>query len=307
MAIFGVNLKRFDVHKDLGGICLEKDPFQWINDIVNACVNNGLGEGEDPVILFPPENAVYSAKRTLVTFPKEKIRNIFIGTQGVHMEDVKTGGNFGAFTTNLPAAAASSMGLSHTLIGHSEERKYLTDLYNLSENRDQSKGATFLNTVLKKEILCALRRALKVVICVGETLEERGEGPFNDAQKENIKQILGEQLYGICDNDEVKKLKEGIVAIAYEPRWAIGPGRTPPGPEYIGFVADFIKDTLNGILGLSTPVLYGGGLKRENAADIGRIPSIGGGLVALTKFTDPIAFDPGELKVIIDLFTGKIS
>ena len=43
------------------------------------------------------------------------------------------------------------------------------------------------------------------------------------------------------------------------------------------------------------PVVYGGGLKRENAAEIGRIGSIDGGLVTLTKFTDPIGFDVGEL------------
>ena len=90
---------------------------------------------------------------------------------------------------------------------------------------------------------------------------------------------------------------EGIdlskVTIAYEPVWAIGPGKVPPGREYIEDIARFIKSVVN------CPVVYGGGLKIENAEMIASIPEVDGGLIALTKFGADFGFTLEDFEKIV--------
>ena len=92
----------------------------------------------------------------------------------------------------------------------------------------------------------------------------------------------------------------GKVVIAYEPVWAIGPGKTPPGKEFIQEVAQVIKGITGGL-----PVVYGGGLKTDNAAMLASIPEMDGGLIALTRFTWEIGFYPDEYIDIIHTYFGK--
>ena len=63
------------------------------------------------------------AAEKLASFPAQETRSINLGCQGVFREDITPGGNFGAFTTNRPAAAAKNLGCTWTIIGHSEERR----------------------------------------------------------------------------------------------------------------------------------------------------------------------------------------
>lgn len=90
------------------------------------------------------------------------------------------------------------------------------------------------------------------------------------------------------------------LTIAYEPIWAIGPGKPPPGAEYIAFVTKLIQAFVEHHLGFLPNVVYGGGLKEENAAAIAGIDSLSGGLVALTRFSGSIGFYPDELKKIVE-------
>jgi triosephosphate isomerase len=137
---------------------------------------------------------------------------------------------------------------------------------------------------------------------VGETLEEKGEGSF-DEQKPRIEKVLRSQL-----NAGLKGIDEWIgkrmITIGYEPIWAIGPGKIPPGEEYIGFVSAYIKSVLKQMYGVDFPVVYGGGLKEENAGMISGIDTIDGGLVALTRFSGDIAFEPDGLRRIINKYIG---
>jgi len=87
--------------------------------------------------------------------------------------------------------------------------------------------------------------------------------------------------------------------IGYEPIWAIGPGKTPPGKDYISYVSGCIKAIVNHAYGFEPMVVYGGGLKKENAAMIGSIDRLDGGLVALTRFSGQIGFEPKELGEIV--------
>jgi triosephosphate isomerase len=92
------------------------------------------------------------------------------------------------------------------------------------------------------------------------------------------------------------------VVIGYEPIWAIGPGKLPPGAGYIDFVSSAIKEVVARRFHFDPTVVYGGGLKEENAAMIASVPGIGGGLVALTQFSGDIGFYPEQLMKIIEKY-----
>ena len=107
--------------------------------------------------------------------------------------------------------------------------------------------------------------------------------------------MLGDQLsIGLAGVDKSK------VTIAYEPIWSIGPGKTPADKPYITKIARFVKEQTGGM-----NVVYGGGLKTDNAAMLASIPEIDGGLITLTRFSGEIGFYPDEYLDIIRLYLGK--
>lgn len=302
-----INLKRFDVPRALGGICPQEDAKAWIEEVVEKSIGFGLGKREDVRLVYMlPEALIIPAVKKLESYEQAERKSLHIGCQGVFRENVQVGGNFGAFTTHLPAAAAYSLGCKGTIIAHSEERKdkqgilakILPDWEMDSVSRE--KVAQSVDELVNEETCCALKQGLHVLFCVGETAKERGEGEL-EAVKENIKKVLKLQLErGLKGTLEYNP--EKTIVIGYEPLWAIGPGKTPPGKEYIAFVATYIKEVVKELYGFDIKVVYGGGLKEENAEMIGSIDALDGGLVALTKFTQPIGFDVEDLKKIIDKY-----
>ena len=300
-----INLKRFDVSRVLGGICPFSKPQEWIESVIEDTIKYSLGNMKDlHITYFLPEALLLSAINKLKTFQSEETKGIDIGCQGVFRDDIKKGGNFGAFTSNLPAAAAKNLGCTWAIIGHSEERADKVSLLEESSLRSDiklnSKARKTVNVIINKEIICAIDAGINVLLCVGETAEEKGEGDFVE-QKPRIESILKTQL--LLNLKDVKsRLKKQKVVIGYEPIWAIGPGKIPPGKEYISFVSQYIKGTVKNDFNFEPIVVYGGGLKKQNASMLSKINTIDGGLVALTKFTGEIGFSVIELKRIIDKF-----
>lgn len=302
-----VNLKRFDVPKSMGGICIENDSKKWIQSIIKEAVEIGIGKLDSMNVTFLlPESLIISAQEALLDNPEGEIKTISIGCQGVFRENVKAGGNFGAFTTNLPAAAAKNIGCTWSIIGHSEERKDKLGIIQRyesleGERKDNSeRAAKAVNSLVNDEVICALDMNINVLMCVGETLDERGDGGFEE-QKSRIQKVLKTQLeMGLKGTEGF--LGNNKIVIGYEPIWAIGPGKTPPGAEYIEFVSSYIKSVVQDKYNFDPAVVYGGGLKEENAGMISGIESIGGGLVALTRFTGNIGFEVGDLKKIIEKY-----
>jgi len=299
-----VNLKRFDVAKSLGGLCPFEKPGEWIEWLLQECIQFGLGVLENIELVFLlPESLIITAGRILESMPKAEVRSISIGCQGVYREDVQEGGSFGAFTANLPAAAARSMGCTWAMAGHSEKRREKLNMiaaYDPEVLTDEEKARIARQAVdesVNKEVLCALKRGMKVLLCIGESAAEKGGGDF-EMQKPQIKKVLRTQLKIGLKGTEA--FSPGLnITIGYEPVWAIGPGKTPPGREYIEFVSGFIKDYLKAEFGIAPAVVYGGGLKEENAGMVASIGPIDGGLVALTRFSGEIGFYPEELNNII--------
>ncbi len=302
-----VNLKRFDVPRAMGGLCLTGDPAAWIGDIVEQTVRLGLGSlAGVRVTYLLPDALVPAALARMRSFPAGATRHLAIGNQGVFREDVTPGGNFGAFTSNTPAAAAANLGCTWSLVGHSEERLDKFDMLArfepgvATDARLMERANAAVSRMLNEQARCALGREINVLFCIGETAGERGDGSFEE-QKPRIEAVLRAQLATGLEG-VAGFLPRRQVVIGYEPRWAIGPGKTPPGADYIGYVSAFVKKTVREACGFEAPVVYGGGLKEANARMIGGIDTLDGGLVALTRFTGDIAFEPEDLKIIVETY-----
>ena len=299
-----VNLKRFDVPESFGGICPESQPDKWIEWVMDESVRNGLGvmAGMEIIYILPEALLVTAANRLKEheAYDRDLVRGIHLASQSVFRDDVSVGGNFGAFSCNLPASAAKNMGADWTMIAHSEERRDKIQLMEaVCDDPDQVKAA--VEKILNQQVACAVARDMKVIYCVGETAEEKGDGSEAD-QAQRVKEVLKQQLkVGLAGLQDVMDHKSFV--IGYEPIWAIGPGKTPPGKEYIAFVSAYVKEVVQDMYGIDIPVVYGGGLKEANAEMIASIDTIDGGLVALTTFTIPPKFEPEALKNIIDIYS----
>ena len=302
-----VNLKRFEVPRSLGGLCPCDDPIDWIESVIAETVELGLGDHADlRLVYFLPEGLLPAAVRKCRQYPAEKTRMLAVGCQGVHWDDVQPGKNFGAYTTSLPATAAINLGSQWAILGHSEERKAKLQVMGtyepaIDQDKDmRTRAVRAVDQLIQLEVACALNAGLQVLLCVGESAEERGGGDFEE-QKPRIEAVLRAQLLaGLYPAQG--HLNDGKVVIGYEPIWAIGPGKVPPGKEYIHFVSSYIKQVGHESFAADLPVVYGGGLKEENAGLIASIETINGGLVALTRFTGEIGFDVHGLKGIVDKY-----
>lgn len=270
-----LNLKRFDVPVDMGGVNRLAPIPDWAGKIVS--------ETQDALKKYDPSEVEFA-----MYFPEIHILNaaaaknadspIQVGCQSVYREDTAVGGNFGAFTTNRPAAAMAAAGCQSVLIGHCEERNDKAGI--LAEAGVTDTDA--VNRLLNREIKCAIARGLKVLYCIGEKSEEQDQW----------QEVLGKQLSIGLDGVDTSK-----VVIAYEPIWSIGPGKTPAGKDYITKIARFVKEKTGGM-----DIVYGGGLKQDNAAMLASIPEVDGGLIALTRFSGEIGYYPQEYLEIIDLY-----
>lgn len=270
-----LNLKRFDVPAELGGVNRIADMKEWGKYIVENTQEELKKYSPEEVefAMFFPEIHLFSACQA-----KTENSPVQVGCQGVFRDDVVPGKNFGAFTTGRPAAAMKAAGCETVIIGHCEERNNLAGI--LAEAGVVNTKA--VNTILNKEIKSAVDRGMKVLYCIGEKSEEL----------EQWKEVLGEQLeLGLKDVDK------SMVTIAYEPVWSIGPGKTPADKEYITKIARFVKEKTDGM-----DIVYGGGLKQDNAAMLASIPEIDGGLIALTRFQGEIGYYPEEYLEIISLY-----
>lgn len=273
-----LNLKRFDIPKELGGVNRIAPINQWGSYIVSEIQEKLKQDQRDDVefvMYFPEAHLIPAAGALCEDSP------IQVGCQSVYRDDVSVGGNFGAFTTNRTAKAVRAMGCTSTIIGHCEERRDKSGI--LAEAGVMDTKA--VNRLLNQEIKAATEAGLSVLYCIGESSEEQPRW------KEVLKEQLETGLEGV---DRTK------VTIGYEPIWAIGPGKTPPDAAYITMIGTYIKEVTGGM-----DVVYGGGLKKDNAAMLASIPVMDGGLIALTRFQGEIGFYPEEYLEIVKTYLGE--
>jgi triosephosphate isomerase len=150
----------------------------------------------------------------------------------------------GAYTGEVSAGMLRELGVYGAIVGHSERRQFF--------------GET--DETVARRVRAALDAGLFVIACVGESEEERESG-----QTELVLRVQTETIADVAGDDP-------NLVIAYEPVWAIGTGKTAT-PELAQDAHAFVKSLLD------VPVLYGGSVKPENAAELMARPDVDGALV----------------------------
>lgn len=183
---------------------------------------------------------------------KQAVENspILLCAQNCHFEDD------GAFTGEVSATMLKEVGCQYVILGHSERRQYFHET----------------DDVVNQKVKKVLSEGLKVILCVGETLEER-EG--NITEKVIERQIKG-GLNGVSAEDMQR------IVIAYEPVWAIGTGKTatPQQAEDVHkFIRGLIKVLYSDAVADETRIQYGGSVKSSNAKELFSMENIDGGLI----------------------------
>lgn len=162
----------------------------------------------------------------------------------------------GAYTGEISAPMVASTGATYVILGHSERRQYY--------------GET--SEILKEKVNLALAENLTPIFCIGEVLEERENGTFNDV----VKAQIVDGLFNLTAEEF------GRIILAYEPVWAIGTGKTatPDQAEDMhAHIRAVIADKYGKEVAENTSILYGGSCKPSNAAELFAKPDIDGGLI----------------------------
>jgi triosephosphate isomerase len=201
------------------------------------------------VLICPPATLIHSASNIS--------SDIAIGGQDCHSY------SSGAHTGEISAEMLADSGATYVILGHSERR--------------QDFGET--DALVHDKTKTAWAAGLTAIVCIGESLTQREASNTIDI-------IDGQLAASVPDNATGENL-----VIAYEPIWAIGSGITPT-LDQIGEVHDYIRTRLEQRFGTgvgrSVRILYGGSMNPKNAADIGQVSNVNGGLIggASLKSTD---------------------
>jgi triosephosphate isomerase (TIM) len=218
--------------------------------------------GRAEVLLFPPALTLDSVRRALLEDPPA--RRVSLGVQNIHPEAA------GAFTGEISAEMASAAGAEFVLVGHSERRALF--------------GETLGDT--RAKVSAVQRARLVPLLCVGETLEERKRG--------ELERVLVGQLDAVIGTESIRDgvIAGGAFVLAYEPVWAIGTGETAtPGDaaEAHALLRSLLSERLSPAVSDRVPILYGGSVKPDNAAELLNAPEVSGVLVGGASL-DPESF-----------------
>jgi triosephosphate isomerase len=212
------------------------------------------GHSRDEIVVCPPYTSGVAA------IEAARGSSVAIGVQNVHWKAD------GAYTGEISAPMLLSLGVTHTIVGHSERRQYF--------------GET--DDTVNLRLKTALEAGLTAICCVGEVLEEREAGLCDD--------VLRRQCVRAFHAISAKKAAKLVVA--YEPVWAIGTGKTAT-PEIAADAHAVIRREAAGVFGedfaAQLRILYGGSVKPENAAELMAQEEIDGALVGGASL-DPKSF-----------------
>lgn len=212
----------------------------------NFKMNMTLDETKDYIIKL---NELFSDSRvilfpTSIYIPYFLNNNFSLGVQNI------SSFNKGAYTGELSPMQVKSIGVEYAIVGHSERRC----LYNETDS------------IINDKIKAGLKNNLKIILCIGETKEEK---ELNKTEEKLKSQIIN----AFKDIDNLSN-----IIIAYEPIWSIGTSLTPTSDE-IRKMTIFIKMVVKSISNIDLPVLYGGSVNETNIAVINEIEQLSGVLV----------------------------
>lgn len=202
------------------------------------------GLDDRDIVVAPPFTGLAEAVRAAAS------TNIRIAAQDVFWEEE------GAYTGEVSPPMLTALGVSAVIIGHSERRQYF--------------GETDAN--VHEKVHAALDHGLLPIMCVGETEAERDQG--------KTVEVLSRQLASGLVNLQLEDADR--VAIAYEPIWAIGTGKTATpeiAQEAIGFIRQRLADGAGTDAAEAVRILYGGSVRPDNIDELMAQPDVDGVLV----------------------------
>ncbi|MGN1351058.1 MAG: triose-phosphate isomerase [Anaerovoracaceae bacterium] len=236
-----------------------RKPFIAANWKMNMLIEDAVKYGEDLVEYLKQAGVDLKSIDVAVCVPYIHmaalkvifvLRNIMVGAQNMHFEEK------GAFTGEISPAMLKDMGIECVIIGHSERRQYF--------------GET--SEVCAKKVKAAVAHKIRPILCVGETLQERESGNYENA----VGDMLSASLAGVTAEEMA-----GTV-IAYEPLWAIGTGITATAQqanEMASFIRQCIAIKYGQEIADQVIIQYGGSVKPENIAELMSMSDIDGALV----------------------------
>ncbi|APJ04131.1 triose-phosphate isomerase [Silvanigrella aquatica] len=172
----------------------------------------------------------------------------------------------GAFTGEVSAPMLKSMGVSGSLVAHSERRQMFGET-------NETAGA---------RVGALIGAGMKAVLCVGETLEQREKGQLKEILKQQIEKAI--QASGIKHASEILGADplRPLLSIAYEPVWAIGTGKAATSveaQEAHAFIREVLSNCFNKETSEKLKIIYGGSVKLNNIHEFISCPDVDGGLV----------------------------
>jgi triosephosphate isomerase len=219
-----------------------QDAEDLIFEIVDQLTEKGSGDTE--VIICPP--AVYLEMSSDIAAEN----GFMIGAQNLSQWDS------GAYTGEVSAAMLHSMGITHSILGHSERRTYF--------------GET--DKIISAKTDLALKYGLTPIYCCGEVLAERQSEKHFDV----VRTQVSEALFHL-GNEAIQQ-----VIIAYEPVWAIGTGVTASSAqaqEMHAFIRSLLSEKYGQEISEEISILYGGSCNAQNAGELFANPDVDGGLI----------------------------
>jgi len=185
------------------------------------------------LFVIPPHTAIDAVK-------KAAGERFWVGAQNMHWAAE------GAFTGEISAPMLKELKVDLVELGHSERRQYF------NENDSQ----------VNRKVLTALEFGIRPLVCVGESGEERDAGVGPEA----VIRQAGIALHGVRGSDATRLI------VAYEPYWSIGTAGVPASADYVLAVCSRLREALGRFFGPESaariPLLYGGSVSLENAADL---------------------------------------
>lgn len=176
--------------------------------------------------------------------------NIEIGAENCHFE------TSGAFTGEISPVMLKEIGVKYVIIGHSERRQYFAET----------------DVTVNKRLTAALKEGLKVILCVGELLEQREQGITEELVRMQTKIALG----GVSKEDAKN------IIIAYEPVWAIGTGKTATSDqaqEVCKIIRNCVAEIYDNDVAEGMTIQYGGSMNAKNADELLSKVDVDGGLI----------------------------
>jgi triosephosphate isomerase len=224
----------------------------------NWKMHGTIEEAEERVAAVLPRIAALESVEHGVCVPFTALQAVVDSTRGSALKVFAQNMHYapdGAFTGEISARMLSEIDVHGVLLGHSERRTFF--------------GET--DKALQLKVPAALDAGLEVILCVGETEDERENGDTERRLRHQVQEDL----------EKVPTERLGEIVIAYEPIWAIGTGKVATAEQAqdaLAFVRALVADRSKE-QAEQTRILYGGSMKPDNAAELLALPDCDGGLI----------------------------